>query len=428
MRRFWSVFDNFHSWLRPFWHTIALAMVWRLYESGVDPWPYLLQAQTDDDLTLAALWRQESKSLSKVVLRLLLNQSILFRLISIDNIFRKYRTMSADFYKVANTVSGVINHALYCMFDFNTMYVGTLMDAICNPTVLFSTGCKSGDSCIFCFNDFERRRAPANSHLLIGHMSLLLSALSWYCHYSIYPSSFPWALVGILSDNESRRTETMTRIKSLFNLVILLETNLFDDRSWIINICSIFKWQMFREILEVAAEHDFKVSDHLLTIAKQFFQLGGTLCLETSFNDLRDVERRGRKMVTCTTNDLHITQVRSVCNRMQGREQIHLEDSDLIDTGFMEGHHVDNAVFNSCKMADKATGIDLSPLSGPTSWASTTPERFSNVQLCLITALLILSDLSLADKLWMAGLLCRGMIVQKGAGCTHDNICNSLFD
>ena len=228
------------------------------------------------------------------------------------------------------------------------------------------------------------------------------------------PASFPWAIVGILSDDEQTRIDTMAGLKAFFNLLVLVETSRFAERPWILKTISVFKWQMVREMCEAGASSDFTIiSEHLLKLAKDFYQVGSSLSLELCFNDLRDLERRGRKNLGTTTTEMHVDQVRSVKKRYADMPQVLLEETDFADTGYYQDKHMDASIFTTKKMKDSAVGVDTTPLAGATTWSSTTPEKFSNMCLTLITALLMLGDLSRASRLWMACLFCRGMVVSK---------------
>jgi len=197
-------------------------------------------------------------------------------------------------------------------------------------------------------------------------------------------------------------------------MLILIECSDFPFRSTALKICTIFQWQMLREICEVAALTDFKVSSRLMHLVRGFYQVGTTLSLENTFNDLRDVERRSRKSLDVSENEMHTTQVRALKNRYK-LPQVELTDVDFSDTGFAVNHHVDKALFHSSSLSDQRIGVDVSLLKGDKTWPTINPERFSNIMLALIFALILLGDLSKAHLLWMSGLFCKGMVIQSGA-------------
>jgi hypothetical protein len=421
MRRFWTVFDEYYKWLRIYWSTLALGLCYRLFEAKGDPWPYLLNsADTDSSLTIASLWKQEMKSLCGVCLRLLLTPGIKCRMNSIYYTHRGFRTMSAQFYINCKTVSGSVNHYMFLNTGFSSLLREAIRDSLYDHDAFRCAGLSTATAPFsHPFNHYERTLAasvvPSNSFFL-GHFALLLSALRWYCHYRMMPASFPWQIVCILSDNEAVRTHVMARLKSFWELVCLLETTPCAARTWILKACPLFKWQIVRELCEIAADSNFIVTTRLLDFVKGLFQVGSSLSLELAFNDARDLERRGRKNVSATSTELQVNQMRSVRQRYPEVPQVKLEEHHLCETGYMEGSHVDERFYHSSKKPDARAGIDFTPLNSPVSpWKGMTPERFSNIQLALITALLTLGGPANADLIWKAGLFCAGMMVEKVA-------------
>jgi hypothetical protein len=330
---------------------------------------------------------------------------------SIKYIFCGFRTMSALFYTNCLTIEGSVDHNMFCNFGFSSIFITTIRDSLCRHNHLMSCGLIGSDDVsdvvTFPFNSWERDQVPCNFLYLIGHMSMLFSALAWLNHYIIAPTSFPWAIVGILSKDPAKVAVTMDRLKVFFNLLVLIECSDFPFRSTAISICTIFHWQMLREMCEVAALTDFRVSERLTALVRGFYQVGTTLSLENTFNDLRDVERRSRKSLTVSLDEMQTVQIRALSNRYE-LPQVQLSDSDFADTGFGVNHHVDRELFTSSSLPDKRIGLDPSFLTSTKTSDHVNPERFSNIMLALITALILLGDLSKADSLWMAGLFFKG--------------------
>jgi hypothetical protein len=114
--------------------------------------------------------------------------------------------------------------------------------------------------------------------------------------FAILPQSPPWNFVGLLSESQQRRDETLATMRLDWELILILESSTVPAERSFATTLNFKSWIVVREVMSMYESEQWRHHKRGEQYVKSLFPgLSHSILLELGFNDARDNEVRGAR-------------------------------------------------------------------------------------------------------------------------------------